>query len=219
MKFSAKTIQILRNFSTINQSIMFVPGRKLKTISPVSSIMAQAEIDVDVEEQFAIYNLAQFLGAISLFENPELTASKEEVIITNGSETIRYACAEPALIKVPPQKEIVLPSKDVFFSLKNDVLAKMQKALGIINAPEIAVSGDRNNIYLEALNTKDSSQSTYKVAVGHTDKSFRLIFRAENIKLLAGDYDVTMSSKGLAHFNGEGVEYWIVVEANSTFEG
>lgn len=219
MKFNARTIQILRNFSTINPSIIFKPGSQIKTISQSKTIMARAKIETDIESTFAIYDLSQFLGAVSMFEEPELIAGDRAMTIRAGTEKLNYTFAEPTLILAPPEKDIVLPSPEVIFDLKNDVLNRVQKALGIIGAPEIAVTGDGEKIFLEALNTKNSSDSTYRVEVGETDKTFRLIFLAENIKLLPGDYNVSISSKGLSHFKGEDVEYWVAVEQHSTYEG
>lgn len=219
MKFSARTAQVLRNFSTINQSIIFKPGNQIKTISLSKTIMARARIDSDIEKTFAIYDLPQFLSAVSLFEDPELELGDRSVNIGSGRERIRYTFSEPSLILAPPEKEIQLPTPEVEFTLRNDVLTRVQKALGIIGAPEIAVTGDGEKIYVEALNTKNSSESTYKVEVGETDKTFRLIFLAENIKLLPGDYEVAISSKGLSHFKGEDIEYWVAVEQHSTYEG
>lgn len=219
MKFSARTIQILRNFSTINESLIFKPGNQLKTISQSKTILARATIDTEIDSAFGIYDLGQFLSAISLFEDPELIKGNHAMTITKGSEKINYIYSEMSLMLSPPEKEIQLPTRDVEFELKNDVLVRVQKALGIIGAPEIAVTGDGDKVYVEALNTKDQSKSNYRVEVGETNKNFRFIFLAENIKLLPGDYNVTISSKGLSHFKGEDVEYWVAVEQHSTYEG
>jgi len=219
MKFSARTIQILRNFSTINESLIFKQGKQLKTISQSKTILARATIDTEIEETFGIYDLGQFLSAISLFEEPELTLGNSSLTIAQGSEKINYVYSETSLMLSPPSKEIEMATVDVQFELKNDVLTKVQKALGIIRAPEIAITGDGDNIFVEALDTKDKSKSNYRVEVGTTDKTFRFIFLAENIKLLPGDYDVKISQAGLSYFKGDDVEYWVAVEDRSTFSG
>lgn len=219
MNFSARTLQILRNFSTINESLIFKPGTQLKTISQSKTVLARATIDTEIDATFGIYDLGQFLSAISLFDEPVLTPGKSAMTISKGSEKINYIYSEMSLMLSPPEKEIQLPSIDVEFELKNDVLVRVQKALGIIGAPEIAVTGDGDKVYIEALNTKDNSKSNYRVEVGETYKTFRFIFLAENIKLLPGDYNVTISSKGLSHFKSSDVEYWVAVEDRSTYEG
>jgi hypothetical protein len=218
MQFDVKTIQILRNFSTINPSIIFKPGNTLKTISQSKTIMARASIQQQIQSTFAIADLAQFLSAISMFEDPVLEPENGYMSIGKGTEKIKYTFAEPSLIMAPPEKEIVLPAPEVVFQLKNDLLSRLQKAIGIIGAPEIAVTGNGESIFIEAFNSKDSSKSQYKAEIGQTSLKFKFIFLQENIKLLPGDYDVAISKKGLAHFRGDGIEYWVAVEATSTFE-
>lgn len=217
MKFSARTVQILRNFSTINPSLVFKAGNQLRTMSSTRSILARAKIDVNVEQTFAIYDLAKFLSAVSMFEEPELVPTDKALIVTSGSERMSYTLAEPSLILSPPDRGIGEVAPDVAFTLNNDTFVRLMKALGIIGVPEVAVTGDGENIYLEAINVKNSSDSSYRVKVGETTKSFRLIFLAENLKLLPGDYEVCISAKGIAHFSGADIEYWVTIEANSTF--
>ena len=217
MKFSARTIQILRNFSTINQSIIFNPGKELKTISQSKTILARATIDTEIHDTFGIYDLGQFLSAISLFDEPELIQQDHAIVIKQGNEKIKYIYSEPSLILSPPEKTLRLPSQEVVFELKNDVLTRVQKALGIIAAPEIAVTGEDGKVYIEAMNTRDASRSNYRVEVGETESSFQFVFLAENIKLLPGDYTVAISSKGLSHFKGSDVDYWVAIESHSRF--
>lgn len=217
MKLSPRTIQILRNFSTINQSIVFKTGDVVVTISPQKTIMARAKIDSEIGRPFAVYDLSQFLAALSMFDDPEIVLGEKSLQIKKGSEKMTYVYSEPSLIQVPPEKAIQLPSKDIEFDLSSDELARTIKALSIIGAPEIAVSGDGEHIYLEAINSKDATKSTYRIEVGETDKTFQMIFLAENIKVLMVDYHITISARGLAHFSGGDIEYWIAVEQSSKF--
>lgn len=219
MKFNARTIQILRNFSTINESLIFKAGMQLKTISQTKTIMARAKIDTEIEKTFAIFDLPQFLSAVSMFEDPELDAEGSVLTISRGTEKLNYTLSEPSLILAAPEKELVLDNPEVEFTLKNEILTRTLKALGIIGAPEFAITGDGSKVYVEAINTKNSSGSNYRVEVGETDKQFRFIFVAENMKLLPGDYQVAISAKGLSHFKGEDVEYWIALESHSSYDG
>lgn len=225
MKFSAKTIQILRNFSSIHQALLFKPGNTLKVMSDTKSILAKAELDADIEGTFAIYDVPKFLGAVSMFEDPILTPNESYIEIRQGNEKINYVYAEPSLIKTPPEKDIVLPTPDVEFELKNETINRVLKGMAITGANALCITGEDGKIFLEAKTIAVTKQAgstgapTYRAEVGTTDKTFCFIFMAENIKLLAGDYNVAISQKGLAHFKGEGVEYWVAVEQQSTFEG
>lgn len=219
MKLSARTTSVLKNFATINNSIVFNPGNELATISQSKTIMAKAKVDTEFTDKFGVYDLPQFLGAISLFDNPELTATDRVMQIRSGNQGLDYVFSDPSLIQSPPSKEIKLPQPEVEFELKGDVLTQTLKALSVIGSPEIAVIGDGEKVYLSAINSKNSGDSTYRVEVGETDKTFKMIFMAENIKLLPGDYQVAISSKGLARFGGDDIEYFVAVESNSSYEG
>lgn len=219
MKFSARTLQILRNFSVINPSIVFNAGVELKTISPSSTMMAQAIIDTPIDKTFAVYDLSQFLGAVSMFPDPDIEISETSVRITSGTERLSYTCSEPSLIQSAPNKQVVLQSNDVEFDLPDAVLTRTMKALSLIGCPEFAITGDGSTIYLEALDSRKSSSSTYRVEVGSTSKSFQFIFKSENIRMLPGDYHVIVSSKGLSHFKGADVQYWVAVEHHSKYNG
>jgi hypothetical protein len=219
MNFDSRTLQILKNFSTINPSILFKPGSVLSTISPTKTIMARAKINESVEAPFAIYDLSRFLSTLSLFDNPELSVETGFMRIKQGARKINYTFAEPSMIVSPPEKEIKLPDPEVEFNLSAENLQELLKALSVLSLPEIAVVGDGTSIYAQVLDSKNPSGDTYSVTVGETTNTFRMIFKAENLKLIPGTYDVRISSKGLSHFNSPEVEYYIAVEASSTFEG
>lgn len=219
MKFNTRTLQILRNFSTINQSIVFKPGNQVTTLSPTKSVMARATVDTQFDSSFAIFDLPNLLGAMTLFEDPELTSDSRVLEIREGGRRMNYVLADPSLVVEPPAKDVVLPSPEVHFTLTNDEFSRIMKALAVIGAPQLAVTGDGETMYFETHNEKNPSESTYRVEVGKTDKKFKLIFLAENVKMMPGDYQVQISSRGLSHFKGTDIEYWIAIEHTSTFEG
>ena len=219
MKFSQRTIQLLRNFSTIEESIMFKQGSTIATRSKSKSILARAKIDSTIEQQFAIAELGHFLSALSMFTDPELQPEDKWLKISEGKSKLNYVYSDPDCVIIAPDKDVTLPTVDVVFDLKSDVLARLIKALAITNAPMISVRGDKQTIYLETIDPKNPTKSTYSVSVGETEKKFQLIFAAENIKLIQDDYHVEICSRGISHFTGTDVEYWIALEQNSTFEG
>lgn len=219
MKFEQKSVQVLKNFASINNSIMFRKGTKLSTISPTKTVMAVATIDEEVPGDFAIYDLSRFLGIVSLFDEPVLTLNDKYMEITGGSEKFNYSFTDPSLIVVPPEKSITLKDPEINFHLTQAQLQKVMRALNVASLPEIAVTGKDGKILLQAVDVKGSTNDVYSVEVGETEASFRMILRAENIKLLPGDYEVSISSKGLSYFKGENVEYWIAVESTSQYNG
>lgn len=217
MKLDVKTIQTLKAFAMINPSLVFTPGSLLKTVSPSKTVMAKAIVPDVFDREFAIYDLMRFLGAYSMFEEAELQFGHKSVIIGSGKECINYRYTDPAVVVTPGDKVIDMPSTIVTFELTNDMIQRTVKALGMIGAPEVAITGEEGTVYLEALDSRNSSGSTYRVELGDTDKTFRLIMTAEKLKLLPCDYSVTVTDR-IVHFEGDNIEYWIVLEANSTVE-
>lgn len=219
MNLSPRTLQVVKNFSTINPSIQFKEGDVLKTISPTKTILAEAKLDQTFPQEFAIYDLSKFLSVISLLKEPELSFESKQVKIHSGNEKIFYTYADPSTIQVPPSKEIKMPAVDVSFTLTQESFTSVSKATSVLGVPEIAVVGDNGQILLQAFDSNNPTGDYYSLAIGETDKRFRAIFKSENLKMLPGVYNVQISRNGLSLFKGEFVEYWIAVEQSSTFEG
>jgi len=217
MQLSVKTINVLKNFSTINPSIVLKPGHVVSTISPNKTIMARATVPDEFGGMYGIYVLNRFISSLSLFENPEIDFGSESATIQSENRSIVYHYSDPSVIMVPPDREIKLPSIDAEFKLTNKDIQTVMKALGVLNLPEIAVVGDGSKVSLKAIDSKSVSNDTYSITVGETDKAFRAIFRAENMKMMDGDYDVKLSSKGISQFVGLEATYWIAVESSSNF--
>lgn len=222
MKFSQRTIQILKNFATISQSMIFNPGTEIKVVSDLSTILAIAHIDTVIPDAFAIYDMPRFLSAISMFEDPELDIQNGHMVMSEGQEQILYNFAEPTLIKQPP-KSIREIESNISFTLKNDVITRVFKGAAITGASNICISGDGEKTFIEALTSSDGSRhnvntgASYKMEIGETTEKFNYIFLVENIKLLPGDYEVKIPEFGIAHFKGADIEYYIAVESTSTF--
>jgi hypothetical protein len=217
MKINNKTLNILKNFATINPSIIVKPGNTLKTISSSKTILARAEVPDTFEYPFAIYNLSQFIGCISMFTDPDLDFDESSVTISDGKNKIVYHYADSSIILAPPDKDINIPSVDAEFKISATDIPSVAKALSILELTEIAIVGDGENIFIQAIDSKNASSNQYSVKVGATDKVFKAIFKPDNLKMVPDDYIVTLSSKGLSKFAGTDATYYVAIEATSTF--
>ena len=217
MIISAKTLNVLKNFASINQSIMVKPGNVVKTLSSGKTVLAKATVQDTFEKQFAIYNMSQFIACISMFNNPELEFGDTSVRIRDTNKSFTYHYADASIILAAPDKDIVIPTEDAKFRLTNADFSNVNKALGILGVPEVAIVGDGEKIMLQAVDSKVSSSNFYSVNVGETDKVFRAIFKSENLKMIPDDYEVILSSAGISKFSGTEATYWIAIEATSTF--
>jgi hypothetical protein len=220
MKLSEKTLNILKNFSSINQSILVKQGNQLRTISVAKNILAEAEIKEDFPRDFAIYDLNQFLNGLSLHQDPEMDFSPDSYVnIREGKRRVKYFYADPNVIISPPEKAIQLPSQDVCFQLDSVTLEKLLKAAAVYQLPDLCAVGEAGVIKLVVRDKKNDTSIEYAEVVGETDKEFTFNFKIENIKIIPGVYDVVVSAKLLSKFTNSNhdLKYYIALEPDSTF--
>lgn len=220
MKLSDKTVNILKNFSSINQSILFKEGNKLRTISVMKNILAEAEIDEDIPKDFGIYDLNQFLNGLNLHSSPDLDFQNQGyVVIKEGRSRSKYFFADPNVIVTPPEKEITLPSEDVTFDLDTQQLDKLLKAASVYQLPDLSVVGEAGVVKVVVRDKKNDTSNDFSIIVGETTSEFVFNFKVENIKIIPGTYSVIVSEKLLAKFDNKNynLSYWIALEPDSTF--
>ena len=220
MKLSDKTLTLLKNFSSINQSILFKKGSSLKTISVMKNILAEATIEEDLPTDFGIYDLNQFLNGLGLHHDPDLDFSNQgHVVFREGGSRQRFFFADPNVIVTPPDKEITLPSEDVSFELSTTQLDKLLKAAAIYQLPDLAVVGGDGVVKIVVRDKKNDTSNDFSIIVGETDSTFSFNFKVENIKILPGTYDVVVSQKLLSRFTCKDYDltYYIALEPDSTF--
>ena len=220
MKLSDKTLTLLKNFSTINQSILFKQGSSLRTISVMKNILAEATIDENLPKDFGIYDLNQFLNGLGLHNSPELDFHDDSyVVIKEGRMRSKYFFADPNVIVTPPDKEINLPSEEVSFELSTSQLDKLLKAAAIYQLPDLSVVGGEGVVKVLVRDKKNDTSNEFSIIVGETESTFSFNFKVENIKILPGTYRVDVSEKLLSRFTCENyaLKYYIALEPDSTF--
>jgi hypothetical protein len=220
MKLSDKTLTLLKNFSSINQSILFKKGSSLRTISVMKNILAEATIEEDLPTDFGIYDLNQFLNGLGLHQNPDLDFENNgHVLIREGKSRTKYFFADPNVIVTPPDKEITLPSEDVSFELSTSQLDKLLKAAAIYQLPDLAVVGGDGVVKIVVRDKKNDTSNDFSIVVGETESVFSFNFKVENIKIVPGTYDVVVSQKLLSRFTCRDydLKYFIALEPDSTF--
>ena len=221
MKLSDKTINLLKNFSNINQSLLFKQGNKLRTISVMKNILAEATVEEEFPKDFGIYDLPQFLNSVVvLYNNAEFDfANDNHVVIKEGRMRSKYFFADPSVIVTPPQEEkITLPSEDVTFEVSTEQLDKLLKAASLYQLSDLAVVGGDGVVKLLVRDKKNDTSNSFSVTVDETDKVFSFNFKVENIKILPGTYNVVVSSKLLSRFSSKNHDlvYYIALEPDST---
>ena len=222
MKLSDTTLKILQNFTTINQSLAFKEGKKLRTISPMKNVLAEAEIEEFIPKDFAIYDLPQFLNTLSLYKDADIDVSTNPNFahIKSGThQRSKYFFSDPSVIIAPPEKEMTLPSEDVTFTLNEDQLTKIMKSASILGLPDLSVVSAEGVVKLVVSDRKNDTSNEFAIVVGQNDNEFSFNFKVENIKLVSGGYQVAISSKNLAKFYNPDYKltYFIALEPDSTY--
>jgi hypothetical protein len=220
MKLTTETISVLKNFSTINANLMVKSGSSLSTMSAMKNIVAKADVSEEFPSDFAIYDLNEFLSALSLFGKPDLEFGNDFVIITEEgtSKSLKYWFSDPSVVTTP-SKEISMPSTELTFNLSSDTLNEITKAAAVIGVPDMALAGGK----LMVTDKKNSTANAYETSldVGDVAAEYKFWFKVENLKVMPGAYDVEVSSKKISHFTNTklGVQYWIALEPESTYNG
>ena len=218
MKISRSTITVLENFADINPSLYFREGNVIETISPTTTIRASANIDVSFPKSFAAYKLGKFLSTLALFNNPEITFNDTHLVISSDNKSARVMYSDESLVTKVSRKKIVLPSVDVSVTLTNEHLTQVMKALKVMDLPDILIVGKDGKIFITAFDVMNPNGDEHSICLGDTDRTFKAVFKSENIKLLPDVYQVEICSQGIARFKSERLEYFIAIESKySTF--
>lgn len=213
MKFDPRTVSVIKNFGSINSSMLFRPGKVLSTVAVSKTILARATVETEFPKEFAIYDLSRFLNVMSLLDNPDIDIGERDISLSNGRSKIRYVCAAPNLILSPKTDQIKLPSEDIQLTITSDMFAQFSKAASILGLPEMVIEGDGKTLRIMGADSANRVQDAYSLDIGETDKTFHIVFKLENLKLLPEDYNVTVSREHIAHFKGNNIEYWITPDA------
>jgi len=224
MKLSENTLNVLKNFASINQGIVVKPGNTLRTISTNKTILAEATVEETFPNEFGIYDLNRLLSIFSLNKNnPEVTLEKEYLSFSSlGKIRLRYTASN--LIFTPPNKNLNIPNYDVKFNLSNNTLNWIFSVASILKCPNIVVKseGDDSDINIWAMDVKGEIVDDANIKVdGTSSVKFQATFKIENLKVLPGDYDVELSSVGVGKFSSKSskLNYWISLEQNSSTFG
>jgi hypothetical protein len=218
MKLSKETVALIKNFAGINSNLLLKQGNKLATISAQKNVMADATT-TETFPDFAIYDLNEFLGAMSLFEDPELDFQDKYVSISQGNMKIKFFAADASVL-VAPQKAITFPDAEINFNLSAAMLNMIHKTASVLRAADVSIVGDGTKVTAIVGDKKNASGNSFSEPVGESDKTFRVNLKVENLKMLPGDYEVSISSKKISRFKAPNTDlvYYVAVEADSTFE-
>ena len=224
MKLSEHTVEVLKNFATINQNLVIKEGSTLTTMSAMKNIVAKAEVEESFDKEVAIYDLNEFLASISLFTSPILEFNDGFVTIkeeNSPKNSLKYFYSDPSVV-TSPNKTITMPSKEVEFTLNGENLNKLKRAAGVIQAPDLVLEKKDADVFLTVKDKKNDTANTFSIDVDTKTEgsNFKFFYKVENLKVMEGNYDVEISSKNISHLKStnKDVEYWVALEPESSYE-
>ena len=224
MKISNDTLSILSNFATLNNGILIKPGSELTTISMSNTVLARAKVPEVFDQEVCIYNLSQFLGAVTLFDSPEFQFDDKTVQIMANKSTITYVYANPKTVITPPKPSIDIGEPDLVFDLSESNFNSVLKAANVLSLPNVTVNGSQEDLFISATDVKNPTSNRFDVqlSVGdsfHPGGDFTMTFKVDNLKLIPKDYSVSISfDNRIAQFNSPTIDYWAALEkTDSTF--
>ena len=221
MQISKSTIDILKNFSGINGSILVKPGNRLDTISITKNILASAEISETFDTEFGIYDVAEFLNVVTSeeFIGGDFTWEEKYVTMSKDRAVCRYIYADSSTV-VSPENAVKMPDAEINFKLTQEDFNAVKNMSSALGKNDLALISDGVTTNLSVLDRKDPTTNNFEIVVGdrHPEK-FSMYFKVENLKIMNGDYDVQISSTGISYLKHTEipVEYWNALEPDSVY--
>jgi len=220
LNISTDTLEILKNFSQINQNLLIKEGNKLSTIAAMKNVLAFAEVSEDFPVQCGIYDLNEFLGVVSLFDTPDIEFKKDHMLIEEGPNRSKYFFADESLLVLPPKKKLEMPNVVIEFVLEEADYNFLVKAAATMQLPDLTLSSNGKKMRLSVHDKKVKTSHDYSIEVGDSDTKFEMNFKSENMKILPGNYDVEVAKEKIARFMNQDVElqYFIALEPDSVYD-
>ena len=223
MELSDTTLQVLKNYATINPNIVITEGNTVKTISVARNVLSKAELPEEFPASFGIYDLTEFLNVLSLVDSPRLKFEKDYVTVgdSTGRSSVKYFYSDPEML-TSPGKDIVMPEADVKFTLDTDTLGKVKRAASALGHDEISISPTTGAVRLSVIDSKDATSNAFSIDVEGTypeGVDFNFVMNVSNLKVINEDFEVGISSKLISQFTSKqsAIEYFIALEKSSTY--
>ena len=221
MKISSQTLQVLKNFASINPNLLVKPGSVLSTISTNKNIFAKATVTEQFPVSFAIYDMQQFLGVISIFDDPDFTFGENSVTVSSEGRSVEYVYANQEMVVAPSEgvaEKIAVKNPEITFDLTAQGLNEVIKATAILQLDKINVVSKNGVVSVVVADPKNPSSNKFSLKVNGTSTAdLAMAFAAENLKLIAGDYKVNISSNGVSSFKNDklNLEYFVAADVKS----
>ena len=228
MNLSSNTLNLLKNFAGINVNLLLEKeSTVITTVSPSKTVLCSATVPEKIPVEFGIYDLNEFLGALSIFDSPEIDFDEMYCTISESTDKrkkLKYYASEKKNLKTAPVKEIPFDESEIIatFDLSGDTLKNITRSAALMQLDSIAIGidDDRASIGAENKSTGNEASNNYSVDISDSikrgkayDGQLIMHFDKQNINPISGcDFVVTMTKKATKFESVSGspynVKYW-----------
>lgn len=221
MKLSLETVKILKNFASIHQGAIIKKGNILMTSDQNENIFSKAIVADKFPVDFAVYDLNEFLGILSLYDDYSLDFHDEYVTITESVDSTKFYYSSEKVIGINPEEfKLNLTNPDKSFILDQQTLKRLLKYSDIMKLSDLMVS--EKGLLLFNKSDPNGNNHLIDIDVNINDDSkgdeVTSIFEIKGMKLLPLSYTVNISNKGIAHFKSMdedyNIEYYLTLSYN-----
>jgi len=216
MKISKDTLDVLKNYASINTNILVREGSTLATISTGKNIFSRTTVKETFDREFAIYDLNSLLALLTLMEDTDVEFGDESITISKERSQFEYYYADPSIIVSAPDKTIEV-DKHYSFELTENEVGMIMKAASVVAAPMLSVVAKDGKVTLSVGDPATPRSNTFRHVIGESNLEFDCRLAIENFKVIPGDYSVTLSQKKFMHLTNKAndLQYWLALEPSS----
>jgi hypothetical protein len=185
----------------------------------MKNILGEADIVESFPKGFGIYDLNEFLGVLTLANDPEIEFNNDSYLtIRGGHSKVQYFFSDPSILVTPPET-FNAPDTDVKFEVTKDAMSKVTKASAVMQLPDLVFTGTSQAVTMAVTDLKNTTSNQFEESWEHDgDKAFQFNYKIENLKMIPGNYEVSVSSEALvSHWKNKSkqIDYYIALEAPS----
>jgi len=221
MNISENTMQILKNYGTINPNFIARKGNTITTVSEAKNILSSCNIEEQFEQDMGIYDLNEFLNVLSLVDQPKLDMEEKWCTVKDatGRSKVKYFFTDSEMLTAPTEKMIENASNmtdfAATFDLDNETLSKVKRAAGALGHSSMKIEWINDSIQLTVFDTENPTSNSFTIEVpGSAESNGNWVININNLKIVPGDYEVKVSNKNISNFihKEKPIQYWIALE-------
>lgn len=219
-----ETMELFRNFGTINQNLVVKAGNTIRTVADAKNVLAKAIISDEIPQDIGIYDVNELINVYALHSNDEgevaVAFDGDYLVLHSEIQETKFKLSDIEMLTAPPEKDINMPEGEVTFTLTQNILNQVRKAASALKLKSVFIRPSEDGSVILSIEDAQSDIHSHNLKVGGTfgelPAGIKLSINIDNLKLLPGDYEVEVSSKLISKFTStdKQLTYWIALEKN-----